>query len=445
MMASRRGKLSGTARSVLCAGLVSLCLFQGTPGGFRFALIPGWGGPAHPLSASRVRTFVCTQRDRLARQAFSMDEPDNSRGPTVVICGAGIVGASAAFYLAERGLGSRCVVVEQDEIACAASGRAAGFLAKDWNDGSPLGPLSRLSYSLHEALAAKFGREQIGYREICTWIGDPHVGDPDGNQQSPAWLEGGAWPGSIQKVSSLGTTSQLHPKRLCEELMKAAAAGGVSFHRGTADGLRFEGERCTGVSVDGEIVPCTLSILAMGPWTEKAREWLPSGALPPVLGLKRSSVVFDVPLPAEGCLFHLGGEYSFYPRPDGTLYMSGVTEDPVIVEEEPGRVAANQDAAEEIKVLGKQLCAKLRDAEVLHVQSCYMPVAGIGLPLIGALPDCEGSVLVGTGHGPWGILNGPATGLVLAEMAADGFATSLNAQEMSAFDPTRFSKVSVRH
>lgn len=374
-----------------------------------------------------------------------MEQQDDPGGPLVVICGAGIIGASAAFYLAERGLGSRCVLVEQEAVACAASGRAAGFLAKDWNDGSPLGPLSRLSYSLHEALAAKFGEAKIGYRQICTWIGDPPAGESDRNQHSPAWLKQGAWLGSMQKVGSMETTSQLHPRHLCEELVKAAEAGGVSYHRGTVDGLRFEGKHCTGVSVDGELVPCTVAILAMGPWTHKAREWLPSGVLPHVLGLKRSSVVYDAALPAEGCLFHLGGEYSFYPRPDGTLYMSGVTEDPMVVEEKPGRVGANQDAAEKIKLLGKQLCAKLQDAEVLHSQACYMPVAGIGLPLIGALAECERTVLLGTGHGPWGILNGPGTGLLLAEMVADGFASSLKAQEMSAFDPAHFSEASARH
>jgi glycine/D-amino acid oxidase-like deaminating enzyme len=43
-------------------------------------------------------------------------------------------------------------------------------------------------------------------------------------------------------------------------------------------------------------------------------------------------------------------------------------------------------------------------------------------------------VLVATGHGPWGILNAPGTGLVVAEMVLDGRATSLDA---SPFAPSR--------
>jgi glycine/D-amino acid oxidase-like deaminating enzyme len=41
---------------------------------------------------------------------------------------------------------------------------------------------------------------------------------------------------------------------------------------------------------------------------------------------------------------------------------------------------------------------------------------------------------VATGHGAWGVLNAPATGLALAELIADGAATSL---DLAAFDPAR--------
>lgn len=40
----------------------------------------------------------------------------------VVIIGGGIIGASVAYYLSERGL--KATVVEREEVACAASGNA---------------------------------------------------------------------------------------------------------------------------------------------------------------------------------------------------------------------------------------------------------------------------------------------------------------------------------
>ncbi len=46
-------------------------------------------------------------------------------------------------------------------------GKAGGFLALDWNDGSPVGPLARLSYGLHRRLAGELGQD-VGYRDVDT-------------------------------------------------------------------------------------------------------------------------------------------------------------------------------------------------------------------------------------------------------------------------------------
>lgn len=146
----------------------------------------------------------------------------------VIICGGGIIGAATAYYLAQ--LGVAATVIERENLAAAASGKyratnydafwrghpfaccvpssmcvqlaaamvqtvlttmmaagyvqvaesdalvgywtpagkAGGFLALDWNDGSPVGLLARHSYQLHHKLADVFGRDVIGYREVDT-------------------------------------------------------------------------------------------------------------------------------------------------------------------------------------------------------------------------------------------------------------------------------------
>jgi glycine/D-amino acid oxidase-like deaminating enzyme len=115
----------------------------------------------------------------------------------VVILGAGIVGTSTAHYLGELGAGSQTAVVERCGVASAASGKmgartseiclvafwrslnsityerffagkAGGFLALDWSEGSHLSPLARASFKLHQELATKFGAENIGYRPVRT-------------------------------------------------------------------------------------------------------------------------------------------------------------------------------------------------------------------------------------------------------------------------------------
>jgi glycine/D-amino acid oxidase-like deaminating enzyme len=47
----------------------------------------------------------------------------------VLICGGGVVGASIAYFLSQKGV--EAVVIERTDIACAASGKSGGFLALD--------------------------------------------------------------------------------------------------------------------------------------------------------------------------------------------------------------------------------------------------------------------------------------------------------------------------
>ena len=75
----------------------------------------------------------------------------------------------------------------------------------------------------------------------------------------------------------------------------------------------------------------------------------------------------------------------------------------------------------------------LAAARITRRQACYRPVTDDGLPLIGRVPGVTGAY-VATGHGPWGMLNAPATGLALAELITDGAAATL---DLRAFDPAR--------
>jgi glycine/D-amino acid oxidase-like deaminating enzyme len=83
----------------------------------------------------------------------------------VVVCGGGIIGASVAYYLAKHGV--RSTVVERSSPACAASGKAGGFLARDWCDSGDLGPLARLGFDLHFELAQLF--TDCDYRRLETF------------------------------------------------------------------------------------------------------------------------------------------------------------------------------------------------------------------------------------------------------------------------------------
>src|SRR5205085_4016714 len=86
----------------------------------------------------------------------------------VVICGGGVIGASIAYFLSRRGV--KPIVIERTGIACAASGKAGGFLARHWCDGTQLQQLARHSFDLHAELA-EHGSEAWGYRRVTTYGG----------------------------------------------------------------------------------------------------------------------------------------------------------------------------------------------------------------------------------------------------------------------------------
>src|ERR1051326_4524898 len=108
--------------------------------------------------------------DRIRRASALVNSGSRAAGESprsVIVCGAGVIGASVAYFLARRGVA--VTIVERSGVACAASEKSGGFLALDWCDGSPLEPLARTSFALHASLAAELGID-YGHRRVETFM-----------------------------------------------------------------------------------------------------------------------------------------------------------------------------------------------------------------------------------------------------------------------------------
>ena len=83
--------------------------------------------------------IVPQQSRRSVCMAMSEQQDSGDDSPkNVVIAGAGVIGISTAYYLVEK-FGIQVTLVDPTgQIAPAASGKAGGFLALDWNDMSPM-------------------------------------------------------------------------------------------------------------------------------------------------------------------------------------------------------------------------------------------------------------------------------------------------------------------
>jgi glycine/D-amino acid oxidase-like deaminating enzyme len=354
----------------------------------------------------------------------------------VIICGGGVIGACAAYFLSARGIDA--TVIERTDVACGASGKSGGFLALDWCDGTPLEQLARRSFALHAALAGEIG-EDWNYRRLTTYAGFAAEDQGPRRRRGPKleWLSDAV---SLQRrLGSTDTTAQVHPGRFTNGMMRAAQARGASLHPGRATGIVRDagGRGVRGVAVDGAVVEGDAVVVAMGPWSILAASWLP---LPAVYGLKGHSLVFDTGtrIPAEAIFLDYtdasGAESApeIFPRADGTTYVCAISsESPLPVD--PAAVVPDPGAMARLEAMCGRLSPILSESPVLARQACFRPVTVDGLPLIGAVPDLEGAY-VATGHSVWGILNAPATGEAVAQLIGEGAAVNV---DLSDFDPGR--------
>ena len=243
----------------------------------------------------------------------------------IVIAGGGIIGNSVAYYLAKKNL--KCTIIDPVGIAPAASGKAGGFLAKDWSDGSPIGQLQQRSFDLHAQQAEHLGAENIDYRRLeCVAVGcdeQSAVAKPSGKK-----LQGVEWADinvlGSRMMGGVDTIAQVHPKKLCNAMWKYSqehadskliigkVVGAILNDDGTISGVKLD---------DGSTVDCDALVIACGPWTDATKTWFPSKigkSIPQMMGVKYHSILIQSPRVLNQAVFFSGhGDPEVYPRPDG--------------------------------------------------------------------------------------------------------------------------------
>ncbi|MBR0774202.1 FAD-binding oxidoreductase [Bradyrhizobium diazoefficiens] len=316
----------------------------------------------------------------------------------VVICGGGVIGACIALFLRRHGID--VVVVERTAVAAAASGKAGGFLARDWCAGSPLDALARRSFALHTQLPGEIAGDW-GYRAMSAYSGFVAAdGDPRRTKSSAlGWLSDGVVIG--QRI-----------------------------------GIARDGATATGVEIDGEIIAADAVVIAMGPWSLLAAQWM---SLPAVYGQRSPSIVYDLgaEVPADALFLEHedgGGAVSIevFPRADGSTHVTALS-DIAPLPIDPAAVTPDAEAIARLQAMAERLSPLFRPEKIIARQACFRPVTQDGLPLIGRVPQSEG-LYVATGHNVWGILNAPATGEAMAQLIAEGTTRHV---DLAPFDPTR--------
>lgn len=367
--------------------------------------------------------------------------PDN-----VVICGGGVIGGAIAYYLAKRGVAA--TIIESDAVAAGASGGAAGLLSPPppHTSDAPVYELQRRGFDMHLALARELPREsgvdygfeqsqrislavteaeEVAARETARVLSDAGI---DGRWLEPAelhqlteWIDGGEARGAVL----LEPGGFVDAYRYSLALVTAAERMDVTVRSGKVSGVVQEDGRVTGVRVGSEVVPADVVVIAMGPWSLEASDWL--GLRVPVEPLKGQIVKVRPQRPLPVWQFGHGGNYGVAKGPE--MVFLGTTE-----ERSGFDVGTTIEARDEILEFGVGFASELEGAELIEQTACLRPLSEDGLPIMGAVPGIEGAY-VATGHGRQGILQSPPSGLAMAELILNGETAVL---DMTKFDPARF-------
>lgn len=349
----------------------------------------------------------------------------------VAIIGGGAAGCATAYYLAKAGV--KATIIEREGIGSQASGFNAGGLNPLQGAGIP-GPLAALaseSFKMHQDLAERLPQESgipIHFKTL-TMIDVAFDGAElhdmaetlaifeaaDGF--SAHWMETSDLldleprlnPAAIKGLYTHGNAS-LTGYDYTMALCKAAEGMGASVIAKAAMGLKTSGSRVTGVILEEGEIDCESVVIATGPWSGGAEEWL--GLKIPVQPLKGEIVrVEPVGAPLEQDFSGAGS--SLYMRADGLIWV-GATEADEGFDNEPTEAAKKKLLDGAFKIM-----PSLANARIVKHTACLRPVTSDWLPIVGATPGWDNAYLA-TGAGKKGILISPGMGKATSDLITQG-------------------------
>jgi glycine oxidase len=342
----------------------------------------------------------------------------------VIVVGAGVIGLSIAWRVAQRGLS---VTVVDPAAGSGASWTAAGMLAPVTElhyEGRELLALNVESAARYPAFVADLAETtgmDVGYRRCGTVVAawdaadlaalrdlhafqvslgvDSHLlTSRELRAQEPslaAGLPGGLWaPGDHQVDNRL-----LH-----RALVRAATAAGAPLVSARVVGWRQAGERVTGVLTDdGRQFSAGTVVLAAGAWSG-VTDGLPDPAVPPVRPVKGQTLRLRGPRELLGHVVRgsvRGNPVYVVPRADGSLVVGASSE------EAGFDVRARTGAVFDLLRDAQTLVPGLSETEFVEVSTSVRPGSPDNAPLIG--PSPLPGLLYATGHYRNGILLTPLT------------------------------------
>ncbi len=364
----------------------------------------------------------------------------------VVVIGAGVLGSSVAFRLAQAG--REVVVLERAVPGAEASSAAGGILSPGVEAVEP-GPfyglcrasLARYPGFVHDVEA--LSGMSVAFRGLGTLevaLDDDHakvlaaraekiqrhglpveVLEPDAVRRLEAAISPEA-----RGALYFRDESSLDPRLLGRAVYVAASRAGASFVTGQVRRIVSERGRAIGVDHDRGRIEAERVVLAAGAWSQHVEgNGLPPGSVRPVRG---QIALLDTRPPLLSRVVFSGHGY-VVPRPDGRILVGST------MEEVGFEKAVTAGGLRHVLDVAVGIAPALADAPVVDTWSNFRPASPDGEPILG-----EGAVpglLYATGHTRNGILLTPVTADAIAALVL-GRAPPV---ELAPFSPARLAGI----
>lgn len=369
------------------------------------------------------------------------------RSAEVVIVGAGIMGCSIAYHLAERGV-QDIVVLERDFIGRGSTADAAGGIRLQFSTKANI-ELSLISMDYWEHFEERFGAfinfRQQGYLFLLTSEENVPVFERNLQlQQSLGVPVRWVTPEEITELNPAVSLDGVIGGTFCPRdgwadtsastmgFATAARGKGVRiFEETPVTGFELVGDKVTEVNCGEQSIAAGQVILCAGPQSGALGKL--AGWEIPIQPVRRMSWVtgpFDgVPQEAP---FTIDFEQSLYFHPESSGFLFGMS-DP----DEP----PSENKTVDQRWLVRTVEALVRrapvfaEAPVRNGWAGFYEVTPDANSMIGRLPGLENATIA-AGFSGHGFMQGPAVGLVIAELLIDGAARSV---DLAEFTPGRFT------
>lgn len=369
----------------------------------------------------------------------------------VVIVGAGVMGASIAFHLAQRNAG-RIVVLDKDHVGRGGSGRSSALVRMHYSF-APEVQLALISLRMFQNW-----QEIVGAPGDFRRTGFVRIVHPNETERLKLNVEMQRQLGANVELIDRVQLHELEPDWDVDNVELAAyepdsgygdgagAAGdflaaarnrgAAYFSRTQTQRILTEAGRTVGVETDQGAISSPIVIVAMGPWTRPLLQQA-GYDVPIECEYHQVAILRNAPEMKGGgcaCIDSVTATYFRSDAHDKFLVGDFYGKRPVDPDNFPQR--PSDDSLEGIIERTCRRVPKLEGAEVMRGVTGVYDMTPDSRPLLGEIPGV-GGLYVCAGFSGMGFKISPAIGLVMSELVLDGRTESV---DISAFHPNRFAE-----